>query len=216
MEWLVRFLRHHWYDMGLVLAVPSAMYVAIARPPLVSQLFWLNFIFLLFHQVEEYRWPGTFPGMMNSVMFSSSQPDRYPLNSQSAFVINVGVGWGVYLAAALFGEWYIWIGIAAVLVSVGNVIAHALIFNYRGSTLYNPGMATAVLLFLPISVVFLLVVISGGLASPLEWVLGVGLGIALNFVGILKAIDWMKDPTTSYVFPQRNLPPRLRGHRPLL
>lgn len=199
------FLRQHWYDMGLILAVPSAIYVVVVRPPLVSQLLWLNLIFLLFHQFEEYRLPGTFPGMMNSVMFSSSQPDRYPLNSQSAFVINVGVGWSVYLASALFGEWHIWIGIAAVLVSVGNVIAHAFLFNFRGSTLYNPGMATAVLLFLPISVAFLLVVISGGLASPLEWVLGAGLGVALNFVGILKAIDWMKDPATPYVFPQRNL-----------
>ena len=98
-------------------------------------------------------------------------------------------------------------GIATVLVSAGNFVAHTLLFNLKGKTRYNPGMLTADLLFLPVGLVFFYLVISGGLATPLDWGLGIVLGVILNYVGIIKLIDWMKDPQTPYAFPARFLPP---------
>ncbi len=44
---------------------------------------------ILVHQFEEYRWPGYFAGLFNVVIFKSDIPDRYPLNTQSAMVINI-------------------------------------------------------------------------------------------------------------------------------
>jgi hypothetical protein len=46
-----------------------------------------------------------------------------------------------------------------------------------------------------------------------DWILGVGLGIALNYIGILKLIDWLKDEQTAYIFPQRCLPPAAKKER---
>jgi hypothetical protein len=146
----MKFLRLHWFDLGAGLAIAAAWY-AFSRPlsPLTF-LLWLNLIALLLHQFEEYRLPGTFPGMLNRVMFASSRPDRYPLNTNTALIINVFVGWTVYLLAAMLGEQTVWLGIAAMLVSLGNVLAHTLLFNIRGKTWYNPGMLTAVVLFAPL------------------------------------------------------------------
>ena len=203
----MNFLRMHWFDLGIVLAAATGGYVLIARPGGIALLLWLNLIALFLHQFEEYRYPGFFPGMMNKVMFGSAQPDRYPLNPQIALVVNLMVGWLVYFLAAVFGRQALWLGIATMLVSLGNFIAHTFLFNIKGKTRYNPGMLAAILLFLPLAVIFFGLVIRQNTASVLDWVAGVGLGGVLNYVGILKMIDWMKDEKTPYIFSKRFLVP---------
>ena len=203
----MNFMRLHWFDVGLVLAfVTGGIVFSINTTPL-SLVLWLSLITLFLHQFEEYRYPGYFPGMMNTVMFSSKQPDRYPLNTNISFIVNVYVGWFSYLLAAVFAEKAIWLGIATILVSVGNFAAHTFLFNIKGKTFYNPGMFTAIVLFVPISAYFVSLTIQGHLATPLDWVVGIILGIVLNVVGILKMIDWLKDENTEYIFPKRFLIP---------
>lgn len=203
----MQFLRQHWFDIGPVIASGIVVYLVLAHPDGVVLLLWLNLIFLCLHQFEEYRYPGYFPGMINVVMFRSKQPDRYPLNEQTAFIINAGIGWGSYLLAAILAERAVWLGIATMLVSVGNFIAHTFLFNLKGKTFYNPGMLTAILLFLPLSIYYFYTVYGNQLATPFDWVAGILLGIVLNYVGILKMIDWLKDAQTPYVFPKRFLLP---------
>jgi hypothetical protein len=66
-------------------------------------------------------------------------------------------------------------------------------------------MLTALLLFLPIVVYFCALLIQAHLASTLDWILGLVLRIVLNYVGILKLIDWMKDENSTSIFPPRFL-----------
>ena len=201
----MNFLRLHWYDIGLVLAVVTGAVLLTTHPQGLSLILWISLISLFLHQAEEYRFPGTFPGMMNRAMFSSAEPDRFPLNSNTALIINVIVGWLTYFLAALFADGAIWLAIAAILVSVGNFVAHTILFNVRGKTRYSPGMATAIVLFLPISVYFFYFIIHGNLARPLDWIVGIVLGAALNYLGVLKVIDLLKDKETPFVFPERNV-----------
>ncbi len=203
----MNFLRRHWFDLGLGVAAVVSMFLLITRPAHLALLLWLSLITLFLHQFEEYRFPGYFPGMMNSVMFSSRQPDRYPLNTQTAFIINVIIGWLLYFLAAVFNEKVLWLGIATIFVSVGNVIAHTFLFNIKGKTVYNPGMLTAIVLFLPLSFLFFSWIIQNHVTSPLDWIAGIILGIVLNYIGIIKMIDWMKNANTPYVFPARSLVP---------
>jgi uncharacterized RDD family membrane protein YckC len=202
----MNFIRLHWFDLGLGLAILTGVLIFLTQPQGLALLLWLSLITLFLHQFEEYRYPGYFPGMMNT-MLSSQQPDRYPLNANTALVVNLGVGWLSYFLAAVFYEQALWLGIATMLVTVGNFLAHTFLFNIRSKTRYNPGMLTAVLLFLPMAVLFFAWVIQHQLASPLDWVVGAVLGIALNYVGILKMIDWLKDKKTPYIFPDRFLVP---------
>ena len=203
----MHFLRNHWYDIGLVLALGVGLFLFITKLSGLSGLLWVSLVSLFLHQFEEYRYPGYFPGMINSVLFSSIQPDRFPLNSNTSLIVNVVIGWLFYFLAAVFAEQALWLGIATILVSVGNFVGHTFLFNIKGKTVYNPGMFTAVILFLPIPLYFFYVVIQQGLVTPIDWVLGIMLGIALNYLGIMKLIDWLKDENTPYIFPKRCLLP---------
>lgn len=207
----MNFFRQHWFDFGFVLAFVVSAFLLTSNVSPLAWLLWLSLISLFLHQFEEYRYPGYFPGMMNVVMYGSRQPDRYPLNTQTALIVNV-TGWFFYLLAALFGERLLWLGIGTMLVSAANFFAHTFLFNLRGKTFYNPGLLTALLLFLPLVIYFFALVIRGNLATPVDWLVGISLGVALNYIGILKLIDWLKDEHTSYIFPQRSLlTPKRKG-----
>lgn len=203
----MNFLRKHWFDTGAVLAVVVIIFIwfnygILSRYQL---LMWLSLTSLFFHQLEEYRIVGTFPGMVNKVMYNSDMPDRYPLNSNTSLYINVFVGWSFYFMAALFAEKAIWLGMATILISIGNTVAHTLLFNIKGKTLYNAGMATSWLFFAPAGYYFFNIIHNMHLVTLKDYYIGIPLGVALNVVGILKLIDWMKNRNTRYFFPKRCL-----------
>lgn len=202
-------LRSNWFDLGLLLAVPASLYVGIQYSQFseLQALLWISLISLWLHQFEEYRYPGYFPGMVNKVLFRSELPDRYPLNANTSLVVNVYIGWLLYLLAALLAEQAIWLAMASILVSLGNVMAHTFLFNIRGRTVYNPGLATALLLFLPVSLGFFYLIHDQHLVTSLDYAIGIPFGIVLNYVGILKMIDWLKDERTPFPFPKRNMLP---------
>src|SRR5438046_2758681 len=93
----MRFFRRHWYDVGLVVALLASITLVVLWRDMdvLQRLLLLNFIAILIHQYEEYGWPGGEPGIINIAIQPSPTPDRYPLNQNSAMVINV-------LAAYLF------------------------------------------------------------------------------------------------------------------
>jgi len=203
----MNFMRRHWFDVGFVLALGVSLSLLFTTLTPISLLLWISLIALFIHQFEEYRFPGYFPGMVNLTLFASKQPDRYPLNTHTALIVNVIVGWFFYFLAAVLSERAIWLGIATILVSVGNSIAHTVLFNLKGKTFYNPGMITADMLFVPIAVTFFWLILQANIVTLFDWIIGIGLGIALNYIGIVKLIDWLKDEQTTYIFPKRCLPP---------
>lgn len=206
------FLRKHWYDIAGILAVVTLSGLFIFHNSMTSYqiLMWLSLVTLFLHQLEEYRIVGTFPGMVNKAMYNSDLPDRYPLNTNTAFYVNVVIGWGSYLFAAILGEKAVWLGVATILVSLGNTVAHTTIFNIKGKTLYNAGLATCWLLFAPCIYFFIATVYNENLVSTTDFVIGIPLGIILNVIGILKLIDWLADKNTKYIFEERNLLPKDR------
>lgn len=95
----MNFLRKYWQDAGAIIGVVVCI-VLLMNPAILSDItgmLWLSFVAILFHQFEEYRWPGYFAGLFNNVMFKSDTPDHYPLNTQSAMIINVAIAYVFYL-----------------------------------------------------------------------------------------------------------------------
>lgn len=203
----MNFLRKHWFDIGGVLAiiVGIGIYLNLEKLSTYQLLMWLSLVSLFCHQQEEYRIVGTFPGMLNTYLYKSAMPDRYPLNTNTALIINVGVGWTFYFLAALFSEKAIWLGIATMLISFGNIIAHTFLFNIKGKTFYNAGLATTWLFFVPCVYLFIKIIYADNLATLQDLLIGIPLGIVLNVVGVLKLIGWLADKKTTYIFEQRNL-----------
>jgi hypothetical protein len=204
---MMTFLRKHWFDIGGFLSIITLLFVYTNYKTFSNYqvLMWFSLVSLFFHQLEEYRIVGTFPGMINSNLFKSAIPDRYPLNTNTAFYINVTVGWGFYLLAALLSEKAVWLGMATILISFGNIIAHTFLFNIKGKTYYNAGMITSWLLFAPCIYFFIKISYSENLITINDLFIGISLGIVLNVIGVLKMIIWLADKKTTYIFEQRNL-----------
>jgi hypothetical protein len=203
----MNFLRKHWYDLGALLVVVIIIYLFTCRNSLTNYqcVMWLSLVSLFFHQLEEYRVVGTFPGMLNTAMYKSEIPDRYPLNTNTALFVNVVVGWAFYFFAAFFAEKAIWLGLATILISLGNIIAHTFLFNIKGKTIYNAGMATSLIFFVPCVYFFFSIVHQEDLITTTDYLIGIPTGIILNVIGVLKTIDWMADRNTGYIFEERNL-----------
>lgn len=200
-------LRKHWYDFAGILAAITLLLLFFFHTEISDYqlLMWLSLLSLFLHQLEEYRIAGTFPGMVNKVMFNSDMPDRFPLNSNTSLIINVWIGWTVYLIAALAAERLIWLGMATILISLGNIIAHTLIFNIKGRTIYNAGMVTCWLFFAPCVFFFFKIIHQENLASTADYVIGIPLGVLINVFGIMKLIQWLANRNTTFIFSSRHL-----------
>ena len=103
---------------------------------------------LLFHQTEEWVWPGGFlPWINRDVM--GSDDDEFPIDRRLGFLINVGFGWGLTaLAAAGTSP-----GPATALnVShIGNAVLHVgWGLKHRR---YDPGLVSAVTALLPVGAI---------------------------------------------------------------
>lgn len=194
--------RNYWYRYGLILALAVAAILFAFWQDLstLQVILGISCISLFLHQFEEYQWPGYFPRMVNTVLFNSKKPDRYPLNANTAWLINVWFGWTIYFAAFCLGRSAIWLATVSIMVSVGNIFAHSLLFNLKGKSIYNPGMATALLLFLPISVYYFWLGAHEHLFTALNLTVGLLLGIAVNYGLVIKPITLLANHKTPYVF----------------
>ena len=171
----LKFLRRHWHDIGLGSAVVAGACLLLGWGDLVvlQRLLLLNFIVVLLHQFEEYSWPGGFPAVANIVMFSSSNPDRFPLNQNSSMVANVLFAYGFYLVPVFFPN-VIWLGLAPVLVGATmQFIGHVIYVNWKLRSFYSPGVATTVFGHLPIAVIYIYYISVHHLADGRDWLFAV-------------------------------------------
>lgn len=198
----MNFFRDHWFHVGAIIAVIFSIYLVFNADTLSSFriLLSISFIGLLVHQFEEYVLPGHFPRMINTVMFHSKTPDRYPLNPNTALLINVLLGWLLYILAIIFAQHAVWLAVASIMISVGNVIAHTFLFNIKGKTFYNPGMATALGILLPTTIFLFQFVIQTNLLNTADFIVGLILGIILNYFGVLRMITLLAKKNTPYRF----------------
>jgi len=196
----MKFLFRHWPDLsaGLALCCLLYLYDNMALSD-VSYLLLLNFTGLLAQQYEQYKFPGLFPRRLNELAYQSAQPERYPLNPMSAFLLNVLLGWGLYGSAAFFGDGRLWLGIAAVVVSVGNWVGYVWLFTLRGRRIYAPGMVAGWLFLLPAAGYFVWYIVTYRVATLVDYGLGLSLGVAVLLLG-RWLIRWLADPGTRYVF----------------
>lgn len=208
----MRFMERHWFDVGGVLGIVLAIWLAFTGSTMstLTLLLWLSLLSLLAHQVEEWRWPGWFPGMLNFVLFRSKDPWRFPLNVRSGLVVNVVVGWLGYLLAAVLAERALWLALATILVSLGNCVLHLLLVPIRGRMPYNPGMVTSLFLFLPLLVWFAVVALPE--MSIVDIIVGLLLGLVLNVGGVVGVIRILQDPNAP-PFEDRQVTPALRYAR---
>jgi hypothetical protein len=120
--------------------------LAVKRPalrPLAS---------LLWHQTEEWVWPGGFLPWINRELLGSDR-DEFPIDRRVGFAINVIFGWGSSIAAAA-GPRAAAPAAMFYASNVGNVGMHlAWAARHRR---YDPGAITAVITLTPVTVIGLI------------------------------------------------------------
>ncbi|URJ62545.1 HXXEE domain-containing protein [Paenibacillus polymyxa] len=199
-------LRKYWQDAGAIIGVVVCI-VLLMNPAILSDItgmLWLSFVAILFHQFEEYRWPGYFAGLFNNVMFKSDTPDHYPLNTQSAMIINVAIAYVFYLLPVWFPQ-VIWLGLAPVFMGFFQVVWHGIVVNIKAKTLYNPGLFTALLLHVPVGVGYIHEIVQRDIPTAIDWIAGTIYFVFAVYIFIIKGNIWLKKSDSPYSFSKQQL-----------
>ena len=204
----MRNYRDDWFNVGAVLATAIAGALAlshrkISRPRLFSAL---NLAALMVHQFEEYGFPGYFPGLLNAGVFKSDKPERYPLNTNSALIVNAVAGYPFYLLPVLFPKRR-WLGLGPVLFGFGQAVFHGIVPPLRAKARYGPGFLTALFLHVPIGIDYIRAVGSEGPSGRGDWARGAAYTVAFAALGIGAPLRLLRDEESPHRFTQRQVGP---------
>ncbi|KRK97637.1 hypothetical protein FD04_GL001673 [Secundilactobacillus odoratitofui DSM 19909 = JCM 15043] len=192
-------LRKHWYQYGGLGLILIGGWLLIARPqfaPLQLMMI-LNLLALLAHQFEEYQLPGGAPMVINRVVYDETeQPDRYPGNELSIMLVNLSA-WVIYVIAIVIPQ-IVWFGMGVMLFSLFQILGHCFEMNIKLKTWYNPGMATTLLLFLPLGWHDIAYVMGNNLLSLGGWIASVCMLVICIGLTILLPVQGLKDRRTQY------------------
>ena len=178
----MRFARRHWYSIGLAFAVLAIMWAVLGDLNTVQVILLFNFVALLLHQFEEYGWPGGFPWIFNEVMQpKGSRPDRYPLNQNNAFFINILLAYPFYLIPVFFPG-VVWLGLAPALFGIFQLVGHGFVTNRMLKSLYSPGLVAVALGHVPIGIWYLVEVYTKGMITLWDW------GFAVVYIAMFAGV----------------------------
>jgi hypothetical protein len=192
----MNYIRRHWYSLGLLFGAADVIWILSGHLNTVQVILLLNFVVLTVHQFEEYAWPGGEPWIINEVMMRrSGRPDRYPLNQNNAFFINVPLAYPFYVLPVFFLD-VIWLGLAPTIFGFAQLAVHGIANNQKLKTIYNPGIAAVALGHVPLGIGYLVTVHT----RPLDWVFG--LLYMVLFMGLgMKVIGYKFLAAENSIFP---------------
>lgn len=154
------------------------------------------------HQFEEYAMPGGGPVVINKVFWDEKQRYKnYPGNWNSIMIVNLSA-YIFYILALIFPN-VLWLGIATMFFNLFQVLGHVFEMNLKGRIWYNPGMASSVVLFLPISI-FYLVRIAGQVSASV-WIAAVALLLAILVISVILPVQLLKRTDSPYEIPEWQL-----------
>ncbi|MGA4463145.1 HXXEE domain-containing protein [Bacillus bombysepticus] len=203
----MKFLRRHWYNVGLFVAIVSIVYLIFAWGDMgvLQRLLFMNFIVLLLHQFEEYGFPGGEPAIMNMALQPSSTPNRYPLNQNSAMITNVVIVYIMYLIPIFFSG-VIWLGLAPMLFGMMQFMVHGIMTPKKLGQFYNPGLGAVVLGHIPLAIYYIYYIHSNGIVTGWDWIVGIIYMILTAFIVVNKmTYSWLADENSPYPFAEEEM-----------
>jgi hypothetical protein len=198
----MKFYRRHWYEIGGALFVALAYFITFWGNHFshIQVILTYSFMAMLVHQFEEYALPGGLPAIGNIVMSGERDaPDRYPLNANQVMISNVFLTYPFYVIP-VFLPGIIWLGLMQVGQGLLQVIAHGVVANVKLKSFYNPGMASNLLLQLPIGIYYIWYVRAHHLATTTDYVLGSIAAVLSLFVLWLGPIAIFRSRQSKYPF----------------
>jgi hypothetical protein len=197
----MNFLRDNWYNIGAAMFVALAFFMGFWGDQFsrIQVILIFSYMALLVHQYEEYALPGGAPAVLNRVFYGEKKDyDRFPGNKQSCLLINA-LAYPFYIVPIFFPN-LIWWGLATMFFGFFQFIGHGIIMNLRGRTWYNPGLAAVIFLHIPIGIYYIVYVQQHGLATWLDYVLGLVGFIAAYVIIVIMPVRSLSGRDTPYPF----------------
>ena len=144
-----RFYCRYWAAIGGLLFVLLAFFVGLMPDlvPATQRLTILLFMALLFHQFEEYVFPGGFPAAANRGLFGEKEDvARFPLNELSATIVNTFLAYTLYIVG-IFCHNCLWLGIFIAYFTMAQVLMHCLKLNISLKAWYSPGCLSSLFIY---------------------------------------------------------------------
>ncbi len=149
-----RFYRRYWAAIGGLIFVGLAFMLGILGDtiPTMQRLMILLYMSLLFHQFEEYIFPGGFAVANNIALFGEKKDiNKYPLNEMSALIVNVACAYPLYIVGIFCYE-LLWYDIFIAYFTMVQVLMHCLKINISLRAWYSPGCLSALFVMLPLGI----------------------------------------------------------------
>jgi len=169
-----------WQNALPVLTVLGLVaWIAVFRDDPTSEraLFAMLLVIYFLHQIEEHLWPGGFRQFADAHMFHSGDDD-WPVDKGGVALVNIGYVWVPMALAVAFPETLRWVGLGWVGLTLVNAFTH--IGASARLRIYNPGLVTSIVLFIPFTVFVLALEVSRGMLSAADVGLIVLAGILLH------------------------------------
>ena len=172
----MKFLRARWYDIGVVPAIAALICLIVfwGNMDVLRRLALMNFVVILWHQFEEYRFPGGEPAITNLAMQPKdiTRVDRYPLDQNNAMFINVMAAYVPYLLPVVFPN-VLCLGFMPVIFGMAQLIVHVVKTpRLIGNKLYSPGALAVAFGHVPVGAYWLYYTISNGMLGLWDVVIG--------------------------------------------
>jgi hypothetical protein len=187
-------LRDNWVYGGLLAAL-----MLLALTPVLAHgwppgllLIWLQLPIYMLHQYEEHD-DDRFRRFVNTTIGGGKEV----LSHFDVFVINIAGVWGVDTLAFWLARMHLGLGLIAVYLSMVNSVGHCL--QAAALRRYNPGLITAILLFIPLDVATLLVLKGTGEVTSTDHFIGLAAALLIHIGIIFLVVDRKRQLTRSTV-----------------
>jgi Protein of unknown function with HXXEE motif len=151
MSILSRFAANWQNFLPPLAAVGAVAWIVLFRGEETSDraLFAALLVIYFLHQIEEHLWPGGFRQFTDAHMFHSGD-DNWPVNIDGVALVNTAYVWLPVALAAIFPQSLRWFGLGWIGLTLINGVIH--IATTLRLRVYNPGLVTSIVLFLPFTI----------------------------------------------------------------
>lgn len=105
----------------------------------------------------------------------------------------------LYIAGIIFIDCYIW-GLMLMYFSITQIIIHGVVFNIKMGSIYNPGVATMMLILIPVGIYYIWYVASH---FSLAWWYYLAAGVLLmpvSFCSLMLPIKLLADKDSKHIW----------------
>ena len=189
-------LYEYWAKAGFITAIFLLIMLFFnSRVPIGSfeWFYWFSIPLYMFHQFEEYVFPGGFKEELNQIL-GKAQPNQEILTNKLVLTVNIGFVWILNLALILLSAISVIFPIILMTIVGFNGIVHVLSsIRFRK---YNPGLVLSIVGNIPLSLYVLIGLGITGNASSIDLTIGIVIGVILHALLFVVLITRAKRKVT--------------------